>query len=121
MGLASNSALFASSALAEREVTMPDGTVLIVHFGKVSGMEWSQFQFAMGMGDEEARARASCRLVMLSLREPDGKQALTWEQAKLLEAGVVQQMMRHAADLNRPTQNPGKASPPGESSGSGTS
>lgn len=109
MGIAETAALFTSAALEERELTLADGTAVRWHFAKVPSIEWSQYQFAIAGGDEGTRARASLRLVMLSLREPDGRQALNWEQVQRLDPGVAQQLMRAAGEVCRPKDHPGKA------------
>lgn len=121
MAVASLAGLFISSALIEREVIMADGSTALLHFAKAPAVEWSAYQFALAMGEDEAtRARASLRLVMVCLREPDGKQALTYEQVLSLDPGVAQRLIVAAAEVSRPAADAGKTLPPGANSGSGT-
>lgn len=110
MAIADTAALFTSTALAEREITLTDGSVVHWHFAKLPAAEWVQYQFAMATGaDEGVRARASLRLVMLSLREPGGKPALTLEQVGKIDPAVVQQLIKAAVDVCRPAPDAGNS------------
>ena len=121
MVVAALAGLFISPALTEREITLADGSTALLHFAKAPAAEWSAYQFALAIGaDDAARARAALRLVMVSLREPDGKPALSWDQVNALDPGVAQRLIIAATEVSRPPADAGKALPPGESSGSGT-
>lgn len=121
MAVAALAGLFISPQLVERDVMLSDGSVAPLHFAKATAAEWSAYQFALAIGaDDAARARAALRLVMVCLREPDGKQALNWEQVSALDPGVAQRLILVAAEMSRPPADAGNASPPGERSGSGT-
>jgi hypothetical protein len=98
-----------SAALVEKTVTTADGTEHTLHFAKVSALEWTQHQFAMAGGDQTDRARSSMRLLMLSLRDPDGSQALQWDDVVMLDPGVAQQCISHAIEVCRPSEKAGKA------------
>lgn len=121
MAVAALAGLFISPALIEREVLLADGSKARLHFAKASAAEWSAYQFAIALGaDDAVRARAALRLIMVSLREPDGTPALSWDQVNALDPGVAQRLILAASEISRPPADAGNASPPGEKSGSGT-
>lgn len=108
MPIASNGALYTSSALEEHTIQHPDGSDLVWHFTRVSALEWTQYQFAMAGGDEASRARAALRLVMLSIREPDGSLAFTWDQICTLNTSLLSQAMTITQKLQRDQDKAGK-------------
>lgn len=99
--------IFVSAELHEREITLPDGSAAKFHFRKVSAIDWNQYQMALSSDDGDVKAEALIRLVMHSLCEPDGKRALTWEQATRLDPDVCRQMWKEAQSVCAPSK--GKA------------
>jgi hypothetical protein len=92
--------LFGAPAIAEREVTLADGSVEKMPFKKVGAAEWMRYQSGIGSKDPEVMSAAMLRLVFFSLCEPDGKQALTWDQVNELDQDVMTSMWRAAQKHN---------------------
>jgi hypothetical protein len=111
---------FVSEAVHERTVRMPDGAEHTLYFREVSAVEFRKFAFAEQSGDEQVQAGSAAKLVAASLCEPDGKPAITYAQALKLKPAAMKELLAATLAVNG-LDDAGKASPPGENSGSGTS
>jgi hypothetical protein len=98
---------FTSGGVQEKAVEMADGSVEKLPFKKVGSAEWTRFQAGMASQDAEQMSTAMLRLVWFSLCEPDGSQALTWDQVKQLDQTVLMSMYSAAMAVNA-TKTPGK-------------
>lgn len=123
--------LFISGALHERRIELGDGTLETLHFRELTTTEFERFGLWNSSADEEVQARAAARLIAMSLRTADGKEAITAEQAEQLKRPVSVRIVAAIYEVNGlgrrkdgsaqdSKAEAGKESPPGETSGSGT-
>lgn len=98
MGLPSN--LFVSSAIHEREVKLPDGSVHKLHFKELPAIEFRKFQLAEASDDDEVRASSMTKLIVGSLCEPDGKPAITLKEAAKLNSPAANALVAAILDVN---------------------
>lgn len=113
------SKIFGSAGVQPREVTFADGSTHQVHFRKVGSLERTRFIAASRSRDPEVIASGFMRLVMLSLCDASGNQALTWEEVNAVDEEVYDQFVGHAYALNSVVEK--KTSPSIPASGTGTS
>lgn len=117
-----DSAFFVSGELTPRPVTLQDGTVHTVHFREVSASEVRAYQLAEQSEDEAVRANALSVLICACVCDPDGKPALTREQALKLKPKAANALLSEVMALNgMRSAEAKKPSPPEDSAGSGTS
>lgn len=114
-----NDAFFVSSALHERKITLPDGSEHVLHFRELPAHEFVAYRDRQQSDDPEVRAGATPRLIALSLRNPDGTQALTEAKARELRPAAMRALVEAVMEVN--TFGAKKPSPSEEASGSATS
>lgn len=112
--------LMVSTEIHEKPVTLADGTVRKLYFRELPADDYRRFQIAETSEDEDKRAGSVARMIAASMCEPDGKPALTIEQARRLKPSVSRRLFEVVLSLNEAGPK-GEALPPGEKSGSGTS
>lgn len=97
----------AVQSVTEKPITLSDGSVEKVWFKPVGNADWHAFQVAMRSDDPAACATAMLRLILLSLCEPDGSKALTWDQVNALDEGVSEQFFSAAYEVCKPKPRTG--------------
>lgn len=110
---------FVSEKLHEKTVELSNGEKHVLHFRELPGSEFSRFRDHQNSDDQEVRIMAIPRAIQASLRTPDGKEAITTEQAMKLKAPVMNALLTAAMEVNTFTEK--KPSPSEEESGSSTS
>jgi hypothetical protein len=110
---------FVSDAVHERTVILGDGSEHKLFFKEVPATVYRKFQMAEQSDDEDVRAGSLAKLIVASLCEADGSQAMTYEQACKLKASVSSPLIDRVLEVNG--KKPGNALPPGETTASGTS
>ena len=114
-------ALFVSESVIEREVELADGKKHTFWFREVPSVKFRAFQIAETSGDEQKRLSSMFVLIAASVCEPDGKPALSAEQAAQLKPTVTSALMAEILKINRIGGDEKKTSQPEAKSGSGTS
>lgn len=116
---------FVGTALHAHPVVLGDGKPRTLWFREVNALEFRRFQMAETSADEDVRAASVARLIAASLCNPDGSAALTPERAVQLKPAVMGQLLAAVMQVNgfqrKAPGEPGNASPPGVTTGSGTS
>lgn len=116
---------FAGTALHAHPVVLGDGKPRTLWFREVNAVEFRRFQLAEASDDDDVRAASVARLIACSLCNPDGTAALTTERAATLKPAVMAQLLAAVMQVNglqrRAPEQSGNASPPGVTTGSGTS
>jgi hypothetical protein len=110
---------FVSDKLHERSVEMPDGSKHLIHFAELSAADFTAFRDEQRSEDPKVRALATARLLAKAVREPNGKAAMTPEQADKLKPGPMRALFEAVLEVN--TYDGKKPSPSAEASGSATS
>jgi hypothetical protein len=115
-------AFFVSQALQERPVTLPDGSVHRLHFRELSAADVRGYQIAEKSDDEVVQAGAVAKLIAVSVCEPDGRPAMTYERAMLLKPKAANMLMAEILAINGMAADAAKKpSPPEAPTGSGES
>lgn len=116
-------ALFVSAEVFEREVELQDGTKHVLHFKQLAAVEFRRYLNATNSLDEDVAAACMAKLISQSICEPDGKPAVTFKQALQLTPNAERAISAAVLDVNgmgKKKDEPGKGSPPGATTGSGT-
>jgi len=113
------STFFVSTEIHKRTVTLADGSEHELYFRELPVSVYRKFQIAEASEDEDVRAGSMARMIVASLCEPDGTPAMTYEEALNLKPNVSNRLFDAVISLGK--SDAGKASPPGEKSGSSTS
>jgi hypothetical protein len=114
-----NESFFVSEKLHEKTVELPDGSKHVLHFREVPAPIFVRFRDQQNSESEAVRAAAVANLIAESLREPDGKSAITVEKAMKLNVAAAQALMAAVMEVN--VFQGKKLSPSAEESGSSTS
>lgn len=97
---------FVSPEIGEREVKLPGG-VQKLWFRKVSSFDWERFLSAARSQDIDQRALRTHILIAAALCDPDGKAALTIEDAQKLVPDVAAAIYTEAFMFNhKPPEEP---------------
>jgi len=111
---------FVSPEVHERTVELADGTKHILHFREVPATVFRKFQMDESSDDEDVRANSIARLIAASLCNADGSPAMSVEKAAMLKPNPSNAIFSAVLSVNGVGAK-GKAQPPGEPTGSGTS
>lgn len=114
-------ALFTSGEVQEHEVKLSDGKVYRLHFREASAIEFRKFFLAERSKDEDKQAASIAHLIAACVCEPDGKPAMTYEQASRLKPDAANAIFNVIMSMNRPEDSEGNGLRSGEKTGSGTS
>jgi len=110
---------FVSDKLHERNIEMPDGSTHLIHFAELTAADFTTFRDEQRSDDGKTRAMATPRLLAKAVREPNGKAAMTADQAAKLKPGPMRALFEAVLEVN--TYDAKKPSPSAEASGSATS
>lgn len=110
---------FVSDKLHERSVELPDGSKHILHFAELTAADFTNFRDEQRSEDGNIRAMATPRLLAKAVREPNGKAAMTADQAAKLKPGPLRALFEAVLEVN--TYDAKKPSPSAEANGSATS
>jgi len=113
--------LFISGEIQEHEVKLADGNTYKLHFREASAVDFRKFIFAERSGDEDRQASSIAHLIAACVCEPDGKPALTYDQASKLKPAAASAMFNVIMAMNKSDEDSGNDSRPEVKDGSGTS
>lgn len=116
--------LFISDELQEHPVEVAPGKTIILYFREVAIADLRRYRMAEESADETVRLNAHAHLISKSLADPDGKQAMSYEQAAKLKPRVADKIITKIMEINDFGQREAtakKSSPPEALNGSGTS
>lgn len=91
---------FISDRIEERSIELGDGSTEVLFFKHLPNTAFERYAIWCGSADEDVVATASARLVVLGLCEPDGKPAITLEQAERIKRPVMQSLVRALLEVN---------------------
>lgn len=94
-----NSDFFAKPVVEEHPVEI-NGVEEKLWFRKVSAYDWSRYLHHLMSGDVNQRASAQYVLIAASVADPDGKQAMTVEEAQTLRPEVAEPLYKKVSELN---------------------
>lgn len=94
------SAFFVSDELQPRTVKMPDGSEHVLHFRQLPAVEFRRFVFAENSADETTQAGSAAKLIAASLCDPDGKPAISYQQALKLNAAATKSLVEAVMSVN---------------------
>jgi len=100
-------AFFISDEIHDATVKLGDGSEHALHFREMTAAEFRKFHLAETSGDEEKRIGSMARLISLSLCDPEGKPALTYEQALKLKPGASAELVNAILAVNGFGRKPG--------------
>lgn len=92
--------LFVSTEVVEREVELADGKKHKLFFKELTAADISRYVNALNSSDESVQLFANPKLLALSLCEPDGKPAITAEQALNLKPSVIGPILEAVREVN---------------------
>lgn len=92
--------LFASDAVIEREIKLPDGRKHTLYFRELSALEFKRHLAAEQSSVPKVRDNAAAKLIAISLVEPDGTRALSTERAAQLKPAVSGAIFMAILELN---------------------
>jgi len=93
-------ALFVSSEVHARKVTLPDGTEAEFYFRELPAIELRRQHLAETSTDPDVRDGAIARLIAVGLCDVEGKPVLTQAQAAQLKPSVAGQMVAHVMEVS---------------------
>lgn len=86
--------LFVSDEIHEREVELADGKKHKIWIKEILAEEYQRYAIAIHSDDESERIDSFPRLIAAALVTPDGKPAITVEQARLLKSQPMSAIKR---------------------------
>lgn len=92
--------MFVSDQLHEREVELADGKKHKFWFREAPSVDFRRFQIAETSGDDDVRVTSMFRLLASSVCDPDGKLAMTTEQAQKLKPEVAKALFTEILNVN---------------------
>lgn len=110
---------FVSDKLHERTVELPDGSKHPLHFAELTAADFTNFRDEQRSEDAKVRLMATPKLLSKAVRESNGKQAMTPEQAAKLKPAPMRALFEAVLEVN--TFDAKKPSPSAGGSGSATS
>lgn len=92
--------MFASDAVVEKEITLGDGSKRTLYFKELNAIEFKQHIAAEQSKVPKVREQSAARLIAKSVVEPDGRRALTAQQAGRLKPAVSAALFLAIMEVN---------------------
>lgn len=102
-----DAAFFVSPTVHERQITLADGSVHTLWFREVPAGEYRRFMLAERSDDEDVRIGSMAKLIAASVCEPDGKPAMSYEQALQLKPAAANALIEAVLAVNGAEQGKG--------------
>lgn len=80
--------MFVSDSIIEHPVKLGDGKERTMYFKPLTAIEWKQHMEAENSKDPKVRKESAARLIAKCVVEPDGRRAMTPQQAARLKPAV---------------------------------
>ncbi|MFW8566149.1 hypothetical protein [Orrella sp. 11846] len=97
-----DSSFFVSDVVHTREVELADGSTHTLHFKELPAGVFRRFALDNQNDNEDVRVDSMARIVAAGLVTPEGKPALTFEQAKRLKAEPMLRIFEAIQEVNAP-------------------
>lgn len=91
---------FVSADIQEKQVKLPDGGQHTLYFKELPAIEFRKFALAEQSENENVKATSIAKLIAASVCEPDGKPAITYEQALNLKASAMNAIFEAMLEVN---------------------
>lgn len=102
--------MFVSDSIIEHPVKLGDGKERTMYFKPLSAIEWKQHMEAENSKDAKVRKESAARLIAKCVVEPDGRRAMTPQQAARLKPSVSGAFFMAILEINdlfkMPTPSP---------------
>jgi len=95
-----NDSFFVSDQVHEKKVTLADGSEHVLYFKELPAIEFRRFALAEQSENEETKAASVARLIAVSLCEPDGKPAITFDKVLQLKASAMNAIFEAMLEVN---------------------
>lgn len=92
--------LFVSSDVIERKVALGDGSEETLYFKQIGHEDFNRFLQQRASEDEDVRAGCTAKLIVASLCEPDGTQAISFSKACQLKPLVANEIIKAILEIN---------------------
>lgn len=92
--------LFVSTTVVSRPVTLADGTVETLYFKEIGHEDFNRFLQQRASEDEGVRAGCTAKLIVASLCEEDGTQAISYAKACQLKPLVANEIIKAILEVN---------------------
>ena len=91
---------FISDQIEERSIELGDGTSEVLYFKHLPNTAFERYAIWSNSKDEDIVASAHARLLAMGLCGPDGKEAVTQEQAERIKRPVMLRMIAALLEVN---------------------
>src|SRR5690606_35966282 len=98
--------MFVSDSIIEHPVKLGDGKERTMYFKPLSAIEWKQHMEAENSKDAKVRKEAAARLIAKCVVEPDGRRAMTPQQAARLKPAVSGAFFMAILEINEIFKKP---------------
>ena len=98
--------MFVSDSIIEHPVKLGDGKERTMYFKPLSAIEWKQHMEAENSKDAKVRKEAAARLIAKCVVEPDGRRAMTPQQAPRLKPAVSGAFFMAILEINEIFKKP---------------
>ena len=98
--------MFVSDSIIEHPVKLGDGKERTMYFKPLSAIEWKQHMEAENSKDPKVRREAAARLIAKCVVEPDGRRAMTPQQAARLKPAVSGAFFMAILEINEIFKKP---------------
>lgn len=99
--------MFVSDSIIEHPVKLGDGKERTMYFKPLSAIEWKQHMEAENSKDPKVRKESAARLIAKCVVEPDGRRAMTPQQAARLKPSVSGAFFMAILEINEIFKKPG--------------
>lgn len=92
--------LFVSTEVHEKKVKLPDGSEHSLFFKELPAVEFRRFALAEQSENDDIKATSIAKLLSVSLCEPDGQPAITFDKALQLKASAMSAIFEAMLEVN---------------------
>jgi hypothetical protein len=95
------SSFFVSPNAFARTVKLSDGVPVELHFRQIPAVEFQRYRAATQANNERTRAESMAYLIARCLCDENGKQSITFDEAKQLTIEAAQSLFAALIDVNK--------------------
>lgn len=100
--MALDASFFVTDTIHEKKVKLGDGSEHTLHFKELPAVVFNKYLNGLRSDDEDVRAAAAIPVIVASLVNADGSQALTVEEAARLKPGPLFAITNAITEINEP-------------------